>query len=531
MANENNTSRRASRLQTFLKGVLSGERQVANSRDAGLFLEALYSHKRPSSCIERVVASDYGVTAIQLAVRVDLSLTFLASRTLPFLRYLSDPGITALVNGEPLRKILTAIARPITLWEKLMQHFKAGEFPPEHLYAFAWLALELVLHHEIGETDAAVVANHRQIEEASEHDVRELGYRIRHALDLRGNSNQSPQGQAEGPGGRHDNDHADFRKVRIYPTRDELLSKMQPYYLTASEVQQTEAAKRAHVHLDNQFRLLREDMLAELREDVQSAKKRGQGRVKSLTLGGLVPVDIDVGDTSASRFRQCSLAVQCFRGLEFLKRMDKDQRKKHIQDDIGFLRDQSFGALCHNDEVLAFASICRNVELLAQSPPIVTLRFTDATALKASLVSLHRGFGARSHIRFVLVDTPVFAYEPVLRRLQDIAEIPLCESLFGSVPSAQDVIPSSDALRKHIQMMQRSDDSMPDNGTVRWRRKNDDVEVDHAQLTSILAGLARAISLIQGPPGRWNKAIYFNAYMLTAHEALASHSLARRLPE
>jgi hypothetical protein len=246
-------------------------------------------------------------------------------------------------------------------------------------------------------------------------------------------------------------------------------------------------------------------MLAELRQDVQSVNKRGGGRGRSLTLGGLVPVDIDVGDTSALRFKKCTLALQCFSGLEFLKRMDKEQRKKHLQDEPNFLRDQSFGALCRDDESLAFAFISRNTDLLAQSPPVVTLRFTDTTALKTGLTFLQRGLGAPSGIKFVLVDTPVFAYEPVLRGLQDITEMPLRESLFDSPPSVPDIDPASDALRVRIQRMQGLAESMPENGTAKWSRKRDEVEVDQAQLNSILTGLMRTISLIQGPPGKMQR--------------------------
>ena len=40
----------------------------------------------------------------------------------------------------------------------------------------------------------------------------------------------------------------------------------------------TEPEKRVAVHLDNQFRLLREDMLAELRNDLQISLKKKQGK-------------------------------------------------------------------------------------------------------------------------------------------------------------------------------------------------------------------------------------------------------------
>jgi len=80
-----------------------------------------------------------------------------------------------------------------------------------------------------------------------------------------------------GPGGRHDNDFVDFREVAIHPTADEIISEEQPFLRTADAVEDpTYEGKKLAVHLDNQFRLLREDMLSEMREELSivSGKKK-----------------------------------------------------------------------------------------------------------------------------------------------------------------------------------------------------------------------------------------------------------------
>ncbi|KAI6780503.1 NFX1-type zinc finger-containing protein 1 [Emericellopsis cladophorae] len=507
MKHEAITSQRSLRLQQFLRDSLSGNRSIANSRDAGLFLEAMMDQNAPDSCVERVVGSSSGLAAVRLAVRADMSLPFLSAKTLPFLRYLSAPKLKTLANGEILRTVLEVIVNPITLWKILCDHFKAAELGTEQLHGFVWLACELVASptttEEDIDSDLRLIADSPQVKDSEDPSLRQLGYRIKHALDLRGQPQTSNHAQMDGPGGRHDNDHADFRKVRIYPTRDELLSHSSPYYLTADEVQQADTASRAHVHLDNQFRLLREDMLAELRQDLQSVKKSNGSRRRSLVLGGLVAHGIHATDTGAARFHKCSLAVECSSGLESLMKKSKDERKKFLTEEHAFLKDQSFGALCHNGEILAFAFVHRNVDMLAQSPPVIVLRFTDSHALKTALVSLQPALGLSSNITFVLVDTPVFAYEPVLDRLQQISEIPLRQHLFDDPASISHVTPVSDDLERRVTQMREMAERIADDQVVSWPRKKaaDKIEVDQAQLNSILNGLSQAVALIQGPPG------------------------------
>lgn len=121
--------------------------------------------------------------------------------------------------------------------------------------------------------------------------------------------------QSSSPGGRHDNDCIDFRKIAIYPTEDELTSKDRSYYNTARMLVQVPVEIRVAHHLDNQFRLLREDFLAELREDIdtssgkkKASSRRQRTRLQDLRLAGLY--------CGGDRSRQpCSLAISVGTGL------------------------------------------------------------------------------------------------------------------------------------------------------------------------------------------------------------------------
>jgi hypothetical protein len=57
-----------------------------------------------------------------------------------------------------------------------------------------------------------------------------------------------------------------------------------PFYLRADEILELQGHQRIAENLDNQFRLMREDMLPELRETVQIAQGQKKGRWPTLRL-------------------------------------------------------------------------------------------------------------------------------------------------------------------------------------------------------------------------------------------------------
>ncbi|POR37531.1 NFX1-type zinc finger-containing protein 1, partial [Tolypocladium paradoxum] len=395
-------------------------------------------------------------------------------------------------------------ASPPTLWKTLLYHFLAHRIPQEHLYPFAWLAFELVSLPPTAEVDiledARAIVKEGTLVEAEFHETRELGYRIRHVLQIRDSPSQDPQSQAGAAGGRHDNDHANFRNIQIYPTRDEAFSKLRPYYLTAKEVLDVDLPDRARVHLDNQFRLLREDMLAELREDIQVATGIKKGKRRVFTLGELVPSGINVGETDTQKFRNCSLATQCSRGLESLQNMDVEEMAFWCLDLCAGIG-TAFGVLCRGGDIYGFAFIDRNTDLLLGSPPILSLHFTDHHGLKSALLALQTSVNTATQVKFILVDTPVFAYEPVLKWLQGITELPLREDLLNPATAASKHESSSPQLRAVVQKLQLASQDMVPDVLAEIKRAGGTLQVDKAQLDALVSGLTGKGSHIQGPLG------------------------------
>lgn len=147
--------------------------------------------------------------------------------------------------------------------------------------------------------------------ESESHAIRTYGHKIQHILLTR--SVALPCQHGITPGGRHDNDFEDFRQIAIFPTADEFLSTDKPFYRRADAISDAELDNRAAMHLDNQFRLLREDMLAELREDLQVATRKKKGKRPASILTDLSAVGLFLGEDK--RRRPVALAVTCGSGL------------------------------------------------------------------------------------------------------------------------------------------------------------------------------------------------------------------------
>jgi hypothetical protein len=242
-------------------------------------------------------------------------------------------------------------------------------------------------------------------------------------------------------------------------------------------------------------------MLAELREDIQVATGKKKGRRSALLLSHLVPVGIDVGDDASGRYKRCTLLLQCYGGgLRFLETMDADARKKFLKDQSSILRHQAFGVLCRGNEILGFAFVDRDIDKLTQSPPIVSLQFTDHGGLRRALLAL--SLSQREHVQFVLVDTPVFAYEPVLVGLQRITDLPLLDLLVDPATIPNSGFRAAGSLRILVDGLEDSAKRLGPAGVVPLDPTlTDNVEVDDSQLAALLLALTSPVSVIQGPPG------------------------------
>ncbi|KAM0323930.1 hypothetical protein ACHAQA_008511 [Verticillium albo-atrum] len=493
MAIQGTDSVRAERLAKAFRDILTGRRIVSTATDARLCLEAVRAQSSPSSCLESMTASEHGLRAVSLSVRADPSTAFLTTHVLPFMTYLAHPDMKSIYEGKLLRQMLVAILQPPTAWNSLLNLWLNGTLQGDKAETFAWLSLEVVTFP--GQEIVTIVEGlvpameERGFLEDPDPKVREFGYKIKKAIDLISSPELASTG--ESPGGRHDNDFVDFRQISVFPTTDELTSTLRPFLRYAADVAQAEPAARPKVHLDNQYRLLREDMLAELRADISAVISKKKGLRPAQILGQLEPVSIET--KTGHRDHQSTLLVKCGKGLEILDKKSQENRKKILESNKKIVGHQSFGVLCKDSDIIGFAFILRDVDRLADYT--VGLQFAGENTLLKALEALQ----TPEAVRFAFVDTPVFAYQPVLERLKVIKVFPLQRHLMllsddDQLEEAKPTI--SPQLSQFISHLKTSSDE-----PKKIRVGDRTVHLDASQTMSLSSALESTVSIIQGPPG------------------------------
>ncbi|KAK6508267.1 hypothetical protein TWF506_010363 [Arthrobotrys conoides] len=490
MDDQEDSAKRLVRQTKLFNATIHGHRELKNAADGNRFLESLCAQEDLTKCVESVVAATGGINAVAKAFRFSRDSVFLNGVAASVLHRLADPSLKQVYAGEFLNRILEAIVEPPTFWNTFVEAHQAQILNDRATHAFAWLLLEILsCHSSEGLPDVRDVAErvtgNESLINGSSIEIRNLGQKIKHLLGT-----TSSNGAEEGPGGRHDNDFVDYRKVKLLPTPDEFASRERPFYRRADVVESVDDPSKSLVHLDNQFRLLREDFLGELRDDFHIAIGQKKGK-RRFILEGLQFNGIDCGITT--KRKPCSVKLQCKSHISQLKGLkDAAARKDFLRENKKIIKHDSFGCLINGDEIVAFANVDRDEDLLALEQPVVVLRIEDEQSFNKVLYMSKTS----SELKFVQVDTAFFAYSPILKRLQSMKEIPLREQLLGFGPGSNEALsgigPTSvvNSIRLNLE-----DDLQSILGT----RKS--VKLDVAQAKSLLAGLAKKVSLIQGPPG------------------------------
>ncbi|PHH75308.1 hypothetical protein CDD82_4491 [Ophiocordyceps australis] len=188
-------------------------------------------------------------------------------------------------------------------------------------------------------------------------------------------------------GGRHDNDFEDFRQIAIYPTNDELRSQDESFLQHPTEVFSVPEGTRTNTYRDWLFRLLREDMLADLRGEIfgvlgQAKTKRSLSRYRKLSL----PQE---GVESVLAVRPLTLMVQCRVGISFPENMSTvEATEQYLQENKNFFKHNSFGVLCCDSSVIAFGTLLRGTALLVKEVPMFRIQFTDCRGLCKAIIAL-----------------------------------------------------------------------------------------------------------------------------------------------
>ena len=446
-----------------------------------------------AGCVHKLNNSKEGLQAIQNVMRMDISPAFMNGSGARVLTYFQPPDLKDLDGGRYLQQIITKIASPPIFWDAFVLAFKGGKLQEPATLCFAWLLLQLVslpgdeadLYRPVAQ-DTTVID---PLANSPNNDIRTLAHRIKHIISTR----SIDVAGDFGPGGRHDNDFEDFRKVVILPTADEITSKEQPFYRFSEELDDPATIDtRPGTYLDNHFRLLREDMVHEMREELEVAQGKKKGHKMGLVAGGLKLLDLYCG-TPAHRVKW-GIQLECSHDLWIFDGVKPKDRKTALQNHRRFAKHGSMACILINDEVVGFASIHRDEDLLSKNPPIFVVQLGG----EASTVSVLTRLKTAKNVKMVQIDTALFAYEPVLKAIQEIRDVPLAEELLfwnkdSTTRPPSFVEPGIVAALK----------SNPSCELQSYLGTSSSVKLDEKQAASLVTGLTKKVSLIQGPPGEF----------------------------
>ncbi|EGR46246.1 uncharacterized protein TRIREDRAFT_66551 [Trichoderma reesei QM6a] len=499
-------SGRAAKLEKLFHSFINGERTLQSSQEAKQFFEAVdvvCQRTSAAACVERMLARKEGLSAVRAAVRSNLSHAFVTASTVGFLKQVLHPQVKTINDGLFLEKLLVEILSPPTFWNAFLELYKSNQLNGESLIAFASLSYEIAASStpeiQALSQDVEALMKSLPLTKSPSEEVRTLGYRIEKVLQLRKGSATASIRVNYSPGGRHDNDFEDFRQIAIFPTADEVSSKEQPFLQRLDDVFEAPRESRARSYTDWLFRLLREDMLADLREDLQIAWGQKKARYKPLCLGCLSLILEPQSLPNNNRSRPFTLMLQCRDGIAFPKKFKSPhEKKKYLDDNRNFVKHGSIGALCIDKNIISFGSIVRELDWLIRDPPVVGLQVTDNVGLKLAVKAL---LGQdRGRLKFYVVDTATFSYEPILQRLKEVAEIPVEDSILDPAgpPAAYYPPPRLQAFIQVLKSAQRRNEAVDLGDTLGSSLR---IQIRDAQLHSLVKGLENPVGQIQGPPG------------------------------
>ena len=251
-------------------------------------------------------------------------------------------------------------------------------------------------------------------------------------------------------------------------------------------------------------------MVAEMREEVQIALGKKNGKHQGFMLEGLVLKDIyckgsDDTTDGENRVRRrwdkqwvpWALTFECKSDfLRFKNCKDTKAREAHLKNNPRFLRHQSLTCLIADGEVVAFPSIVRDENLLARERPILVLRFDNGRqGITNALMRLPKA----KHVKLVQIDTAVFAYEPILTALQMQHTLPLQREILFFKGGM-----TLDPPTHHPKAIVTAIRAAPTQDLQCLLRTPTPIHLDQAQADALVNALSQRVALIQGPPGMHN---------------------------
>lgn len=485
-------NKRKGKLHWFFNQTIQGEQQILTPDRAKRFLEAICSENDIVTACSRIITSSHGLAALRQATRIDVSLSFFNTSIRSFFEALHKPELVAAFNGSILHTLLGHLVDPPVFWHEFVRHAENGTLSTEALHSFTWLLLQFITSSDdhltiLAQTSLTSPMLPKVLQNATSPEIRNTYQKISLiASTLRNSTTQSGTQESRGPGGRHDNDLQDFRKVALLPTVDELTSTDPPFLRFAAELDNLQdQSQLLATHLDNQFRLLREDMVRDIREELQGNNKRRAQRVDGLKLVGI----------QCDGKERWALVFDCLDGLWFMPKGNPKKRLDFLQTHKKVFSHGSVVCIIADGVFVGLGLLWRKEDSLAQANPQIHIHLPGAEISSRRTLAGLRGC---SRIQIVQLNTALFAYEPVLKQLQNIRLLPLADSVM-SWRSGTPIMTTS--ITTGLELVKRSLELDPSCELRELLELPHSTQLDLSQARSLMTALTQDLAIVQGPPG------------------------------
>lgn len=257
---------------------------------------------------------------------------------------------------------------------------------------------------------------------------------------------------------QHDNDPDDYRSITIVPSIKELRCPT-PWLPPNHDGKSSDSNAQAYV-LERQFRLLREDMLGPLRDELrpQNINKRKSFAARPVKLFTSSPVSVEF------KFN----LPPGHPGIGQSKKSQDYWTRSKV------LAQGSLVCVMQDNDIFAFGLVVRrDVQAMARGE--VGLDFPrDSDYLKVLALNFEQ---QELKFQLVSVGASFSAYEPVLNRLQRMASIPFAGELLASIPKELQSYSHISKYSTHRHLL------------------------DEEQKKAFDYARRQTVSLVQGPPG------------------------------
>ncbi|KAK6523012.1 hypothetical protein TWF281_002435 [Arthrobotrys megalospora] len=509
------------RCKGYVERFCTGEIRILDGDIARYFLRSVIRQSgepyATETCISTLGNSVHGIFMIVEALRHNIKdvpfLNDYVGQLFLFLTHLTGNENHELDVGsfdDHIRRIMTRIvADNYMMFRYLTKAAKAGKLNSDAMEGFArFLVGYLEFSPQVPGYIQSIITDATFLERlltAEDEGVQYIGQLFKYWSECDSHLKLDDPGNYQ-PGGRHDNDFKDYRRIRIIPSPEELSCTTPSFLPKAAAPFKHKGDPRVGAHLDAQFRLLREEMVNEVRADYHNCidgkiigpKPNHSSERPKLVLENLQWHNWDF--ECGPKTRKFGIRLLLPNGFEpYVKFGGKNYFDLLCTDQSFPYKNNQLACLVVGDEVVAFPKMVRDFECLRENPPAIVLMFEGKEDIRCAMKKLCQAVTDRNNgdpeIKLVCIDTPVFAHEPVLKRLQAMRAIPLADELLHFEQGDQ------------IEKTSFSPDSIIDYITPERPLRDlvkaglASITMDKAQCTAIKRALQNKVSLIQGPPG------------------------------